>query len=98
MMAGAPGAFGSLVIFSSSGETGWKLTDQTVDKGVIRNKKMANERSFELQRVDMAIFTCGVPIRCRIRQPEEGRGARGSSAVLAKRPSKYSTYGSRQYI
>src|SRR5579864_8275707 len=37
---------------------------------------MAKERSFEPQRVDMTIFTCGVPIRCRIRQPEEGRGAR----------------------
>jgi len=48
--------------------------DHTLDKGLIRNKRVAKERSFEPQRVDMTIFTCGVPIRCRIRQPEEGRG------------------------
>jgi hypothetical protein len=48
MIAGAPGAFGSLVIFNSSGETGWKLIGQSgVVCEAIRKRKLRRKRILE---------------------------------------------------
>src|ERR1700687_3279896 len=59
MRAGAPGALGSLVIFSSSGETGWKLTAQAAfGARVVMNTTSNDTRTRERRRGGMALFLC----------------------------------------
>jgi hypothetical protein len=57
MRAGAPGALGSLVIFSSSGNTAWKPTAQAAfGTRVVMNTTSNDTRTRELRRGGMALF------------------------------------------
>src|SRR3954447_13978322 len=55
MMAGAPGALGSLVIFSSSGEMGWNPMDHAAGvRSKMQTVRNREGRAADLRRVDMA--------------------------------------------
>src|ERR1700730_10221927 len=81
MRAGAPGALGSLVIFSSSGETAWKPTAQAAfGTKVVMNTTSKDTRTRERRRGDMALFLCGGSGYRRSRRPERGRRGREVAA------------------
>ena len=82
MMAGAPGAFGSLVIFSSSGGTGWKPIAQP-EFGIrmaARTKKNETRPEERRREANMALFPLSRFFVPRSRRPEGGNRGREATA------------------
>src|ERR1700694_5194139 len=91
MMAGAPGASGSLVIFDSSGDTGWKPPPAfsvagwyvaTPSSITIANDQGANRRPIDIAQLTLGISLQSRPIRLRGKRTTDSTGRRSQIHIV----------------
>src|ERR1700730_9716998 len=90
MMAGAPGASGSLVIFASSGDTGWKPPPAfTVTGWYVATPSsitIANDEGANRRPIDIAQLALGISLQSR---PDPSAGEENNGQHRTTQPDTY---------